>query len=224
MKQNFVRGLFVFFIFITVLSCKHYPPVPPAEKVCFSRDILPLMQSSCAQSGCHDAQTREHGIYLGDYDGISDQVRLGRPDNSDLYKMITEKNEEERMPPLPYPRLSQEQIDLIRKWIEQGAENTTCESASCDTVNVTFTKNISPILQQQCLACHSNAGTGGGILLDSYENVKAVAADQSKGAEGKLYGAIAHFPAYSPMPKSGNQLDNCKLRQVRLWIDGGMPQ
>jgi mono/diheme cytochrome c family protein len=237
MKQFFVQGLFAFFVAIALISCKHHPitdPVPPtgdtstnpggSNKVCFSRDILPLLQSNCATSGCHDASTQQDDVFLGDYNGIRDQVRPGNPGDSDLFEMITEDDEDERMPPAPRPRLSQAQIDLIRKWIEEGAENSTCTSTACDTLNVTFTKNINPILQQQCLSCHSNAGTGGGVLLNTYDNVKAVAGDKSRGPEGRLYGALSHMPAYSPMPKGGTKLDDCKLRQVKLWIEAGMPQ
>jgi mono/diheme cytochrome c family protein len=235
MKRSFVQGLALLFSTLILFSCKHQPLIDPApipvdtsatgsNKVCFTRDILPLLQSNCATSGCHDAGTRQNGVFLGDYNGIRAQVQPGRPDNSDLFEMITESKEDERMPPAPRPRLSQAQIDLIRKWIEEGAENTTCATTACDTVNVTFTKNINPILQQQCLSCHSNTSTGGGVLLNSYDDVKAIATDQSRGPEGRLYGALSHMPAYSPMPKGGTQLDNCKLRQVKLWIEAGMPQ
>lgn len=236
MNHTFLRAVICFaFLSTAIISCKHYPltdPVPPGgqdttanpQKVCFTRDILPLLQSNCATSGCHDAQTQQDGVYLGSFDGIREEVAPGNPGDSKLYDMITESKEDERMPPMPRPRLSQSQIDLIRKWIEEGAQNTTCASTGCDTVNVTFTKNISPILQQQCLSCHSNAATGGSVLLNSYENVKAVASDQSRGPEGRLYGALSHMPAYSPMPKGGSKLDNCKIRQIELWIQAGMPQ
>jgi hypothetical protein len=228
MKHLIRPAVYAAFLLSTVIiSCKHSPipePVPVGEKVCFSRDILPLLQSNCAISGCHDAQTREEGVYLGDYNGIREQVRPGRPDNSDLYKMITESKEDERMPPPPRPRLSQAQTDLIRKWIEEGAENTICPDAGCDTLNVSFTKNINPILQKQCMGCHTDVSTGGGIVFTSYENVKAVASDKSKGPEGRLLGALSHLPAYSSMPKGGTKPDNCKLRQIELWIQAGMPQ
>ena len=60
-------------IFVLVFgACKHTPPeqvVPPPVSggggggtgnttVCFETEILPIFQSNCAKSGCHDAITQ----------------------------------------------------------------------------------------------------------------------------------------------------------------------
>ncbi|MCF8309705.1 MAG: hypothetical protein K9I68_11910 [Bacteroidales bacterium] len=54
------------------------------------------------------------------------------PENSEIYERITETEEDDRMPPPPNERLSQEKIDKIRKWIKQGAKNSECDKDKID--------------------------------------------------------------------------------------------
>jgi len=92
--------------------------------------------------------------------------------------------------------------------------------SSCDTVNVTFSTSVKPILQQYCLTCHSNskaASLGLGIKLEDYADVK-IRADN-----GKLYGTVAHLPGYSPMPKGGSKISDCSISIIKAWIDSGSP-
>ena len=59
-------------------------------------------------------------------------------------------------------------------------------------------------------------------LLKDYESISA-AAKIPAGQPGSLYGAISHNPGNSPMPKNGTQLSDCKIKQVKVWIDAGTP-
>lgn len=88
---------------------------------------------------------------------------------------------------------------------------------ACDTVAVSFSADILPVLQSQCLSCHAAdiyTDTGGGYNLDGHANVKVSADDN------KLYPAIAHTGDY-PMPKSAAKLDDCTIAQFKAWIDNG---
>ncbi|MBN1186239.1 MAG: hypothetical protein JXB49_28435 [Bacteroidales bacterium] len=91
---------------------------------------------------------------------------------------------------------------------------------SCDTLDITYSGTIQPMLQSNCYVCHSNsnaAGLGGNIRLEDYEDVKTVADD------GRLYGSIAHESGFSPMPRGGSQLNDCIIQQTKIWIDNGAP-
>lgn len=194
-------------------------PLPADTNVCFQRDVMPIFTGSCALSGCHDALTATDGKDFSSYEGIRDEVRPGRPQNSEIYHVITEDDNDDRMPPPPMNRLTSGQIETIRKWIEQGAQNTTCSTGTsgCDTVNVTFTAAVRPVLQNNCVACHSGAFPSGGIILSTYAGVKAVADN------GKLVGAIAHQSGFIPMPQGGARLPDCQISQIRAWVNKGAP-
>ena len=90
---------------------------------------------------------------------------------------------------------------------------------TCDTVNVTFTRVISPILQNYCLSCHSNASAssyGGNVKLQDHADVSA--------RSDRVLGAIKHLSGYSAMPKNGGSLDACSIHQFEIWISSGKPQ
>ncbi len=90
-------------------------------------------------------------------------------------------------------------------------------NSGCDTLSVTFTGTIVPILNSSCYSCHSNgsaASSGNGILLENYSDVKSNAAAVS--------GSIKHTGGYSPMPKNGGKLKNCSITQFDLWVQKGM--
>lgn len=89
---------------------------------------------------------------------------------------------------------------------------------NCDTLNVTFSGSIVPLLENNCLSCHSNstaAGLGGNIRLEDYADVKARADD------GKLLGTISHAGGFIPMPQGAPKLDECPINLVRIWITHG---
>ncbi len=91
-------------------------------------------------------------------------------------------------------------------------------SSGCDTTNVTYSLTVAPILNNYCLNCHSTSaanGSGGGIKLGSFTDVVTYEAN------GKLMGSIKHLGGYSPMPKGGGTLSDCKIRQLDKWIEKG---
>jgi cytochrome c5 len=197
------------------------PPVTStcsADSVYFQQQILPIFVSNCAMSGCHDATSRKEGLILTSYSGvISGGIRAGNPANSKIYKVITTTDPGDRMPQPPRSPLSQDQINLINKWILQGAKNNSCVNASCDTTNVTFSASIKSLISNKCQGCHSSSNAGGGYDFTGYESVKARVND------GKLWGSVNHVSGYSAMPKNGNKLSTCELTKIKKWIDAGAP-
>jgi hypothetical protein len=188
------------------------------NKIYFQQQVLPVLISNCAMSGCHDAASHQDGVVLTSYASVmaTADVRPGRPDDSDLYEMITETDPDDRMPPPPRSPLSSTQILMIRQWIEKGALNLSCQSSGCDTTSATFTI-VKSIISAKCQGCHSGTAASGGIDLGTYAGVKARVDD------GRLWGAINHLPGYSPMPKNGNKLSDCEIAQFRKWIEAGSP-
>lgn len=73
------------------------------------------------------------------------------------------------------------------------------------------------MLNTYCTGCHNSAAPSGGIALENYNGVQAVAGN------GRLLGAITHSAGYSPMPKNGAKLADCQIRQVQKWVASGAP-
>jgi cytochrome c553 len=87
---------------------------------------------------------------------------------------------------------------------------------ACDTSNVKYSVQIVNTLNANCTGCHAGTTASGGIMLDNYTNVKAVA------ISGKLLGAITHSPGYRAMPDLAPQLSECRIAEIRTWIRNGM--
>ena len=94
---------------------------------------------------------------------------------------------------------------------EEAINPIITSSNVCDTLNVTYTKNISVILSS-CVGCHSKSSAGGGIKLDSY-------ADASTNAAASLADIKS-----GKMPKSSAKLGDCIVTQYEKWISTNKPQ
>lgn len=191
------------------------PPVYVNPRACFSRDILPVLVSSCAIPGCHDAATHQEGYIFAGYTTTLQAVSPGNPAGSKLYSVITAPDGEDRMPPAPMSRLTSAQIDSIAAWIRYGALDEFC-GETCDTVSpVTYSGTIWPVIQTYCTGCHSGTAPSGNVRLDSYTTVSAVA------ASGTLMDAL-RGNGVPKMPPAGS-LSVCRIRQFELWINNGYP-
>jgi mono/diheme cytochrome c family protein len=194
-------------------------PCDPAV-VYFEKDVLPILTSNCAYSGCHNAASAKDGIVLDNYANVirTGKIKVGNPNKSELYEVITETDLKDVMPPPPSPKLSNEQIQTIAKWITQGAKNEKCDEnpSGCMTDNISYASYVRPALAA-CTTCHKTGNAGGNINLDSYAGVKSAA------ESGRLYGAISWANGYKVMPQGGSQIPDCTIKKIKSWIDAGSP-
>jgi len=95
-----------------------------STKVDFQRQIQPLLQTRCVK--CHGPRKQEGRLRLdarsivlaGGVSGAA--VEAGKPDKSLIFQRVTSQDEADRMP-LEEPALSRKEIDLLRRWIAEGA-------------------------------------------------------------------------------------------------------
>ena len=137
-----MKNTFVFYIIclFTILACVTLgctsDKVEPADisdsgESCdtnlayFVNDIQPIIRSNCAYSGCHGDGSAEDDVDLSTYALIlaTGEVKPGNAADSKLYKVMTETDPSDIMPPPPTAALSSEQIAQIGQWIDQGALN-----------------------------------------------------------------------------------------------------
>jgi hypothetical protein len=193
------------------------------DSVYFEQQILPFLISTCAKPGCHNTASAEDDVILDSYFSVmnSDVVEPFDLSDSDLWEVITTNDPDDMMPPPGNAPLTQAQLDLIALWINQGAQNLTCNEnyGSCDTTNVTWLQTIRPLIQNKCQGCHSSPNPGGGVDLTTHGGVQTVALN------GRLMGSLDHLAGYSPMPQNVNnvKLPDCELEQIRHWVNQGAP-
>jgi hypothetical protein len=97
------------------------------DTVSFALHVLPILRTECATSNCHSGNAPASNLNLENdkaHAQISNSYRgylnTTQPTNSLLYNLLT-TNGSKRMP--PNKKLEQIQIDLIVKWMAQGALN-----------------------------------------------------------------------------------------------------
>lgn len=98
---------------------------PASQSVSFKRDIAPILIHQC--QSCHGPQKSKGKYRLDSFDRLMKKASAkaapivpGKPRESEVFKRIVTDDQEDRMPQKSDP-LSAAQIELIRRWIADGA-------------------------------------------------------------------------------------------------------
>jgi hypothetical protein len=98
--------------------------------------------------------------------------------------------------------------------------NTT----TCDTINITYSHDIAPIIASNCFSpgngCHDAGGSGtSGFNYTTYAGLIVNVPD------GTLLNDINWTPAkgHNSMPKNANQLAQCDINKITRWVNEGYP-
>ena len=100
------------------------------RKVDFNREVRPILAKNCFACHGQDEAKRAKGLRLDVRESAIKPLKSGEtaivpgdPDSSELIARITEEDETLRMPPRKTGnRLTPAEVDVLRRWIEQGAE------------------------------------------------------------------------------------------------------
>ena len=106
-----------------MLAVGVFAPAASAQ-VDFQRDIRPILSNQCFK--CHGPALQKSGVRLDSHDAALRKKAIvpGKVEASKLIERILAEDEE-RMPPKDAgERLKPAQIELLKKWIAQGAEYT----------------------------------------------------------------------------------------------------
>ena len=117
-------------ILLLAVAASAAAQVPESSRaVDFQRDVRPILSDNCFQCHGPDQGTRRAALRLDTEDGAfatrpnGTTIARGDLGASLLYQRITHENDTMRMPPpaLSNKTLSTEQIDVLRRWIAEGA-------------------------------------------------------------------------------------------------------
>src|SRR6266478_5093772 len=221
--------------------------VTPGGSVVFATQIRPILASRCYP--CHGPDVQQHGLRLDSLQAIltgatTEKVVIpGDSQNSHIVRRLLGLEQ----PQMPYggPPLSAEQIDLVRKWIDEGAQgpdSTEPVVAAAAPINdvkaahnasekpVDFNRDIRPILSDACFTCHGpeEKSRQGNLRLDTRESAFAERNGYGiivpgSSATSRLYQKISSKDEASRMPPawSGRSLTSKQIELFRQWIDQG---
>ncbi|MEM9825232.1 MAG: PSD1 and planctomycete cytochrome C domain-containing protein [Planctomycetota bacterium] len=94
-----------------------------ADDISFNRDIRPILSDRCYSCHGFDEKHRAADLRLDIREDAEWALDPGAPDDSELIRRILSDDPDEVMPPPEAHRkaISAEEVDLLRRWIQQGA-------------------------------------------------------------------------------------------------------
>lgn len=204
------------------------PSANASRPVSFERQVLPLLEKRCNK--CHHAGEQQGGLDLtrretigrgGDELGVG--VIPGKPGASPLIQVLTGQVEP-AMPgegdPLPAA-----EIDLLRRWIKEGARDDSPEFSRSDIDF--FEREIRPVLFAHCFKCHAGDEAESGLRLTSRHGIlsggsRGAAVVPGNARASLLLKAIRHTGDLR-MPKIGDRLSTSQVQAFEKWIARGLP-
>ena len=103
------------------------PSAPAAAPISYYKQIRPIFQANC--QGCHQPNSKSGDLDLTSYGAFQQggkrgpAYKAGAPAESLVVRYLT--GESKPQMPLGQPALKNEEIDLFRAWIKEGAKDDT---------------------------------------------------------------------------------------------------
>lgn len=223
-KKVWLLGVLYLMIFSCNNSNQSYEPLP--KKIDFNFDIRPILVQNCYLCHGPDPSSRKANLRLDTYEGATAALKdgghavvPGKPNKSELIYRITHEHEDKIMPPPEMnSKLSEREVNLLEKWIKQGAEwkphwsfikpNTDAQPNNIDFYvdNYLIQKklNKSPIANKNTLIRRVSYLLTG--LPPLAEDVKSFVEDSSEDAYEKMVDKYLNSKAYGE-------------RWARHWMD-----
>ncbi|MEZ5299597.1 MAG: c-type cytochrome domain-containing protein [Verrucomicrobiales bacterium] len=207
------------------------------KKVDHFARVKPILEAACVHCHCESKQEGELRIdtkmYLEIGGDNGPSIVPGKPEESYFYELVAlPEDDDDVMPPKKEGVLSKEQQLVIRDWIAAGAPFP--EDAQLEVVpRIDFVKNVQPILEVNCLGCHSD------------ERAEEKGADYSMSTKKAAFTTgdtapynIVPFDSYTsylyelvsldadedelmPPKKSNGPLPKEEIEIIKHWIDQG---
>lgn len=108
-------------------------------------------------------------------------------------------------------------VILVTSCTKENEENlqSKINQPLCDTLNMTFAKDVLPIITLNCYSCHGNGNIQGGMNLDGFARIKRQVDNNL------LLNVIKHSPGFSQMPQGQPRLAQCDINKIEAWVNRG---
>ena len=189
----------------------------------FEREIKPLIESACLR--CHHEESDEGGLRLDSRAAADATIVAGDAAASSFYsRMLLPAEEEGAMPP-EGPRIDAEQVEAVRRWIDEGAPWPAAAKLQIQP-RIDFVAHVQPILETYCISCHAGEHLEGDVDMSTAKI--AFATDgllvPYQPEESSLFAVVAaekDDPQLMPPLDQDGPLSKEGVETLRLWIAQG---
>ncbi len=204
-------------------------------KIDFMMQVKPILEGSCTH--CHGEKEDKGDFRMHTLEDLKKGnetgpgLTPGDPKKSSIYTtLILPKDDDLVMPPAKEGLLAKEQIELLKLWIEQGAEWPAGLKLK-ETPRANFAKHIQPILEENCVSCHTPEKSKGDWILTSKKEAfetgenapNIVPFDTERSTIYTLTALDKDADELMPPTKSGGPLKRDQITLLKLWIEQGAP-
>lgn len=193
----------------------------------FETQIQPILAAKCGK--CHGEEKQTADLNLGSVAGIQrggesgPVVAAGKPDDSPLY----EKIQAGEMPPEDNPSLTKAEIELVRRWIAQGAKLPESPSGPSVTQH-----QIVPLMLLRCTACHGgrrkeadlDLRTKAGMLRGGKSGPAVIPGKPEESLLIKRIKAEEMPPRRLLVSVSVKPMEATELKMLETWVAEGLPE
>lgn len=198
-----------------------------SQDAAFEQAVQPILSKYCLT--CHGKSSPEQGVDLrtarsvlrGGFNGPV--VIKGDPGRSLLYQKLVHGE----MPPAAFnSKVPDADIDQIRRWIEAGAPSDLAdlvpEKARLQISR--FEREIQPLLQERCVACHGDGIQQSGLDMRSLASILRGSGNGPVLVEGFSEKSLIVRQLTSgvmPPEGAGEPFSKREIELIRDWIDAG---
>ena len=217
--MNSTRRLTALILFL-VATISYADETKPTEPVSFHKQIVPVLQAKC--QGCHQPAKASGEFVMTNFarllnGGESGEKAIvpGKPGESKLIAQITPVDGAAAMPPNGKP-LSDVEIELVHRWIEEGAEDDTPASTK-----VHFSRENPPVYSLPPVVTSIDFAPNGELLAVAGFNEVLLHKADGSGIADRLIGLSERIESvrFSPDGKrlavTGGQPG--RLGEVQVW-------
>jgi cytochrome c553 len=132
----------------------------------FEGDVRPVLAAKCGK--CHSDKVQKGGLDLSSMAGVrlggeSGEAAIGESLDESLLWAYVEAGD---MPPEAQPPLTEQEVELLRRWISSGAQSTMPVDIEAKPPNQ---HDVLPIVLLRCTACHGARLQRGAVDLRTPE-------------------------------------------------------
>jgi formylglycine-generating enzyme required for sulfatase activity len=198
----------------------------------FDTEIKPIIEATCLS--CHCEELAEGELRLDSLDAAMAKgergpaITPGDPGKSSFYaRIVLPADHEQAMPP-GGPPLADSQIAVVRRWIEEGAKWPK-EAKLEPTQRIGFVEHVQPILEMNCLSCHSGDEPEGEYDMTTLQSAlesgvsppSFVPFQPDKSPLYTLTNVDTEDATLMPPAEQGGPLKTEEIAMLRAWIEQG---